>query len=129
MGVGELARGKTNVDTEFGRWLLRQMDREGYNRTGLAAKLSIDHSAVSQWISGKTEPSDANIKRLARVLRVPVGEVYTALGRVPPSPEEQPEDINRMAGKLGLLSEQRRRMVERLTDDLLDEQESQEGSQ
>lgn len=55
-----------------------------WNPSGLAIQLGLSHVAVSDWLHGHTEPKDENIVKLAHVLHVPVEDVYSALGRIPP---------------------------------------------
>ena len=72
----------------FGRWLQRKIEQAKTNQSGLAAYLGVSPSAVSDWIKGNREPNEENIRAMSRVLRVPVEDIYAALGRIPPSEEE-----------------------------------------
>ena len=72
----------------FGLWLQKQIAAADTNPSGLAAKLGVTHVAVHGWIYGVNAPSPENIRGLARTFRVPVEDVYAALGRIPPSEED-----------------------------------------
>lgn len=43
------------------------MRRRGYNQSALARGLGIQQSTVSQWLSGKSEPTTTNLIALARL--------------------------------------------------------------
>ena len=68
----------------FGRWLKDQMTRLEMNQSELASCVGVSHVAVSHWVSGVSGPSPASMAKLARVLEVPVSELYVAMGRIPP---------------------------------------------
>lgn len=72
----------------FGRWLQRKIEQVQTNQSGLAAYWGVSPSAVSDWIKGNREPNEENIRAMSRVLRVPIEDIYAALGRIPPSEEE-----------------------------------------
>lgn len=52
---------------DFPAWLDEQMRRRGYNQSALARGLGIQQSTVSQWLSGKSEPTTTNLIALARL--------------------------------------------------------------
>ena len=60
------------------------MDEHDLNISGLAAKMGLAHPSVWAWVHGKSIPSNANIRKLATALEVPVSEIYVALARIPP---------------------------------------------
>ncbi len=55
----------------LGRRLVRAMDARKLNQTQLAAKLGLKKNAVSTWITGKNVPDEANLRRIAEILKVP----------------------------------------------------------
>lgn len=104
----------------FARWLQRQIDRrDDLNVSGLAAKLHLNHTSVLAWLSGETEPSTANIRKLAREFHVDVADVYRALGRLPQSGEELPADFKRLLKKAQSLAPEDQLMLEAIVDQLL----------
>lgn len=86
----------------FGHWLENEIERVGTNWSGLAQLLGVHHASVNHWKTGQTQPSAKNITKLAQVLRVPVEEIYEALGRIAPSREWSPR-IRRIARMLEAL--------------------------
>jgi transcriptional regulator with XRE-family HTH domain len=70
--------------TPFGRWLQREIDARDWNLSGLAHRMGLAHSSVHAWMRGKTRPSPVSIRKLARVLEVPLTDVHIALGDIPP---------------------------------------------
>ena len=109
---------------KFGQWLEQQMQDENLNYSGLAALFNVKPNTARSWVLGDNEPSKKNLEQIGARFRVSMDFIYELLGRIPPDTED-PEDIRRMKAKLVNLTESRRRMVERLTDDLLDEQAQQ----
>ncbi len=74
----------------FGVWLDGELERAKLNRAGLAALVGVTEATVSGWRYGRNAPKARNIQAIARVLTVPVTEVYAALGRIPPDTELSP---------------------------------------
>jgi len=75
----------------FGRWLKGAIEAANLNQVGLAVKMGVSEAAVSDWVRGNREPGEDNLRKMARVLGLPVAELYVALGRVPPQePGEEP---------------------------------------
>jgi len=83
------------MGTRFARWLTQAMARADLNQPGLAALVGRTQSAVSHWLRGKAEPADDVIKPMARALHVPVEDVYSALGRIPPQNDDGLTDAGR----------------------------------
>lgn len=52
--------------------LTGKMKLRGLSQFGLARKLGVSHTTVGDWCSGKSEPSTANMVKLANELKVPV---------------------------------------------------------
>lgn len=58
-------------------------DRQKITRTNLAKALGLDRSTVAKWATGVAAPRD--LEAVARVLGVPVGDIYQARARQPRS--------------------------------------------
>jgi transcriptional regulator with XRE-family HTH domain len=54
--------------------------KESLSQSGLAEKLGVSRGAVGQWETGATEPSDANLRRLALETKVPFEWLATGRG-------------------------------------------------
>lgn len=55
----------------FSKRLKQAMDEQGINQTDLATKTGLGKSSISQYISGKNEPTAFRLKMLADALDVP----------------------------------------------------------
>lgn len=106
------------MSQEFGRWLQREMDRGGFILVSLARELGMAHTSVRAWLHGKSEPSPEHCEDLAQVLRVPIDDVYRALGRLRAEPTE-PEQVRRIRAMLDDVSVNQLDGVEAYLDALL----------
>lgn len=104
---------------KFARWLHRQMAREDLNQTGLAVKLGVTQSAVSDWLRSVTEPRRDNIHKLAEILHLGVADIYVALSRIPESNPGLPESRKRLVYKVLELSDSDFEFCEATVDFLL----------
>lgn len=59
----------------FGRQLQSAMDRRGLSHRRLAEEISSSKQSVTNWTQGTHEPSPLYLRRLSRVLRVPVADL------------------------------------------------------
>lgn len=66
----------------FGTWLEGQIYDRGYSKRTLARLLRVTPASVTHWTNGDTEPTGANIDRLADLLGVSRYEIYLRLGRL-----------------------------------------------
>ncbi len=55
----------------------------------LAAKLKVQPSTVSRWENGKFEPYPRNVKKIARILKIRIGDLYKLDGN------ERPLKVNK----------------------------------
>jgi transcriptional regulator with XRE-family HTH domain len=76
---------RQNESMAFADNLKRLMARQNVSRIDIAAALGVSAQAVSQWMSGRTQPVGRRLTALAAVLRVPV----TALVEEPGGLTEQ----------------------------------------
>jgi len=92
----------------FGKWLSDQMAREGYNVVGLAELVGVSHVTISKWMHGQTTPREANVRKLARALRVDPVDIYRALiGSMDPA--DWPPDVHALIEDYLALSPRKRR--------------------
>lgn len=98
--------------TPFGRWLEEGYTRLHYNLTGFAELIGLSHSTVSDWMSGKTKPRDASVRKIARALGVAETEVHRALGRTGTTGNDLPEDVRRIRDIALLLPPEARALLE-----------------
>jgi transcriptional regulator with XRE-family HTH domain len=113
--------------TVFGRWLKREVERRGMNMAGFAGLVGVSQASVSDWVRGKTTPSEENRLKIARVLRVPATEVYEALEITRPVDDEGPEYLQRLMARVRQMSPEQAERFERLIDALLDVTEPHPG--
>lgn len=55
---------------EFGKRVLELMNKRGWNQSELARRSSLPRDSVSRYITGKNNPSPANLQKLADALGV-----------------------------------------------------------
>ena len=109
----------------FPQWLSDRLRREDITPADLARRIQRSPSAVYQWLSGDTHPSDENIRRLSRVLRVDRLVIYQALGKLKP-PEQLREELAAEAlAILEALPPQSQELAIRILRDLQEHQESE----
>jgi transcriptional regulator with XRE-family HTH domain len=112
--------------SSFSRWLERKMSEENLNVVGLAAKLHVSHPTVSQWLNDASIPRHKNIAKLAELFRVPIEEVYQALGRIPtPDDEDLPPEVKQLMEITRSLPPEQRRLLYAMARELVREQERQ----
>jgi len=70
----------------FSEWLEDRLKELGMSKVQLARQLGISSAAISQWLSGVSEPAHQRVPALAGVLRVTAYEIYLRLGRIAPRP-------------------------------------------
>lgn len=111
---------------EFPEWLDERLTHENIRPADLAERIHLSPSAVYQWLSGSTRPSDENIRRLSRALRVDRITIYQALGRLKP-PEQLREELKAEAlAILETLPPPSQELAIRILRDLQAHQESEE---
>jgi len=92
VGASNWEVGVANLNA-FAHWLKDAMRRADLNQAGLAAKAGVSAPTVSAWLHARVEPNEENCRGIARALRVPVEDVYAALGRIPSGDDEMtPEE-------------------------------------
>lgn len=64
----------------FGARVQWALDRVGRNQSDLAKAVGVSRNSVSQWVTGKTEPSSASLKKAAVYLKVDVHWLATGEG-------------------------------------------------
>ena len=70
----------------FRDWLTRQLDQHpDLNQVGLAIKLGLSQSSVSNWLRGIYVPQPENCRKLARFFNVPEKEVLIIAGHLQPN--------------------------------------------
>lgn len=52
-----------------------RVKKEKFSQSELARQLGVSRVAVSQWVTGKTEPNTETIGRIAKILNVPTDEL------------------------------------------------------
>lgn len=109
----------------FPQWLSDRLARDGLTPADLARRIQRSPSAVYQWLSGETEPSEENIRRLSRVLRVDRLEIYQALGRLKPSEQLREELAAEALTILETLPPQTQELAIRILRDLQEHQENE----
>lgn len=93
-------------DRARGQRIARLRKRKGLTQYNVAAELSVSHSAVQKWESGKVVPEPANLFALAALLDCAPDDIG------PPAPERsvdealaEPGQLDRMEAKLDRLLE------------------------
>ena len=109
----------------FPQWLVDRLSRDGLSPADLARRIQRSPSAVYQWLGGETQPSDENIRRLSRVLRVDRLEIYQALGRLKPPEQLREELAGEALAILETLPPQAQELAIRILRDLREHQESE----
>ena len=93
-------------------------------------RLGISHASVSNWMRGITEPSNANVEKLARLTGEPASEIYRLLGRIEPiqadDPEQQVRD-ERLLQVFRELREEHQDTILMVATTLLEQQRKTEG--
>ena len=102
------------------------MARDGIKPADLARQIGRTPSTVYQWLSAETKPSDENIRRLSRVLRVDRLEIYQALGRLKPAEQLREELANEALAILEALPPQGQTLALQILRDLREHQESED---
>lgn len=59
----------------FGKWLEDVLSRAGSSKSDLARELGITPQAISQWISGKTNPSGKHLLAIVKTLKIELREL------------------------------------------------------
>jgi transcriptional regulator with XRE-family HTH domain len=116
--------GKHRAKTEFGRWLDRQLDHLDMNMSGLARKIGVSQSAVSDWRQGRYMPTDENVRAMAAAMHVPVEDIYRALGVITDD-AELPEDVRQILEMLKGMPPSRRRVAAATIRAMREEQDSE----
>ena len=109
----------------FGRWLRNQIRRSDTNQSGLAARLGVSPTAVSDWVNAKREPSEENTRGLARVLSVPIEDVYAALGHIPPQDDDLPSETREVIALMRNATPENRALALRILRQVLVHVESE----
>lgn len=81
------------ADNDFLEWLNAVMQERGIGVTELGRRIGVSHSAVSQILSGKNNPSPEFCNGLATALAVPPEDVFRRAGLLPSLPAPI-EDMN-----------------------------------
>lgn len=58
------------MQTEFSRWLQRQLDRREWDQARLVKETGASSGAVSMWVRGERRPSTRSIRTIAEVFDV-----------------------------------------------------------
>jgi len=99
--------------SEFGAWLLREMDKRGWNASELARRAGVSASNVSTIISGVKQPGFDFCVKTAPPLGYPPEMVLRAAGLLPPlpAPDGDPLLAELLATARALPSIERQRLV------------------
>lgn len=109
----------------FPQWLNDRLARESLTPADLARRIQRSPSAVYQWLSGETRPTDENIRRLSRVLRVDRLVIYQALGKLKPPEQLREELATEALVILESLTPQSQELAIRILRDLQEHQENE----
>ena len=72
---------------EFTTWLLKELDRRGWNQSELGRRAKISHGRISQVLSGDKPGVDFCVA-VARALNIAALDVLVVAGIVPREPKE-----------------------------------------
>jgi transcriptional regulator with XRE-family HTH domain len=106
-------------NNDFTSWLLKQIDKRGWNQSELARRAEISHGRISQVLSGDKPGADFCVA-IARALNMSAYYVLGQAGIVPLEPEETVNlrEANRLFAQLSddeqeILLAQMRALAER----------------
>ncbi len=106
----------------FGRRLEEAVYAAGYRSVrSLGHKAGVDPSLINRWISGATQPSAANLRKLAKPLHVEEGELFAAAfgGDASDAPPPVALEIARLLGPDTPLDEHERELLAELLNRVL----------
>ena len=64
----------------FGEWLDKQLIAHDWSMSKFGQLCGVSHVAVSRWVSGERTPEPESCERIAKVLGVPVEDIYRRAG-------------------------------------------------
>lgn len=68
------------MDTPDRQWILARMADAGLKQRDLAARVEMDHTAISKVLSGKRRLTVGEAQRVADAIKVPLGDLVAHLG-------------------------------------------------
>lgn len=104
---------------EFGRWLEEAIYAAGYRSVrSLGRDAGVDPSLINRWISGATQPTAGNLRKLAAPLKVIEADLFAAAypaDAAPPPPLPIPRQIAALIEAYHALDDetQRKQLLER----------------
>lgn len=91
--------------------LRRLLEQRGVTRDELAEMVGVSRQTVSGWITGKSDPSPANVFRLEEVLKLRAGTLSRDFGFLPLRAEFLPTTVEEILELLPDLDERGRRVL------------------
>lgn len=70
----------------FGEWLRDRLFARDINARQFALSIRVSHTAVNNWLTGKTKPRKAQMAKIAAGLKTHEHEVWDAFRELPPAP-------------------------------------------
>lgn len=76
------------VDTEFGKWLLNELDKRGWSQNELGRRAGLTSGTISNVINGVRTPATDTLKAIASALKLPKETVFREAGILSSVPEQ-----------------------------------------
>jgi len=93
---------------DFVEWVKEEMRNRSLKQTDVAVRGGITRSAVSKLLSrSQTKPGNKMIRAIATAFRLPISEVYSRAGLIPPKREHHPL-VDEYEELLGFMTEEER---------------------
>lgn len=93
--------------TDFGLWIVQELDRRGWSRSEAARRGGISASIIDKVIGGHSNPGEKLCRGLARAFGMPAEEVMRRAGLLPSGGEILPQ-LRALNERLLQLSEEDR---------------------
>lgn len=81
------------VDTEFGKWLLCELEKRGWSQNELGRRAGLTSGTISNAINGVRTPTNDTLKSIARALKVPKETVFREAGVLPSVPDRTEQQV------------------------------------
>jgi transcriptional regulator with XRE-family HTH domain len=107
---------------EFGRWLEEALYAAGYRSVrALGRESGVDPSLINRWVSGATQPTASNLRKLAKPLRIDEAELFAvAFGEnASDAPPPLALEVTRLLGPDSPLDDRERELLTELLNRVL----------